>query len=376
MYQLALPLFFALSILSSVESFAEDRTSSQQKNKGVSAENALSRLQQYALRAVGKGIRQYEKRNPENEGVLEVCFIVIEHTTGEVAASVNGRNYPASAVDHCEKPRQTGTLFKTFVLAAALEYGNGTMWSLSSEVLDLPLCYEYYRRGKKINVLDPVYCPQNYALEDPLYAGKITLKKAFEDSRNAAFLWLGNIIGIDWIVETVERFGIPIPKSQRRHAALILGITEVSPLRMAQAFSVFANDGVLIIPNHDQRTVITQKTAARLQMALRGVVVNGTAQKGKTIDSKKIYGKTGTTSAPDPENKERGKTIDAWFCGFDEQYTVCVWTGFDDQENIGTEESGGRTALPFFVHFMEQLHGKKISKKAEKTKRTNKTPRG
>lgn len=335
-------------------------------------------LQKGALVAVEKGVQAYEKRNPEYTNTLELCLIAIENKTGEIAAYIDGRMYPESEVDYCAKAkRQTGSLFKTFVLTAALELENGKLWGLRSAVLDEEQCYSYYRlRGNIIPIQTP-YCPKNYVLETPRYAGKISLEKAFTDSRNAAFMWLGNIIGIGWISEVSERFGFTIPKKSR-NLTLVLGTADITPLAMARAFSIFANDGMLVLPETEPVRILSQKTASDMKQALRSVMKHGTGKYAKKIPIP-LYGKTGTTSEPDPENQERGKTIDAWFCGFDDRYTVCVWVGSDTRENIGNEESGAKTALPIFVYFMKELNPKiklREQKKSRKSVMQQKSPEG
>ena len=56
-----------------------------------------------------------------------------------------------------------------------------------------------------------------------------------------------------------------------------------------------------------------------------------------------IAGKTGTT------NESR----DAWFSGFNGNTVTTVWVGFDNYaKSLGRGESGGKSALPIWIEFM------------------------
>jgi penicillin-binding protein 1A len=58
-------------------------------------------------------------------------------------------------------------------------------------------------------------------------------------------------------------------------------------------------------------------------------------------------GKTGTTD----------DYRDAWFIGYDDQFTTGVWVGNDRNESMGTGESGGAAAAPIWRDFMLALRG-------------------
>ena len=57
-----------------------------------------------------------------------------------------------------------------------------------------------------------------------------------------------------------------------------------------------------------------------------------------------LAGKTGTTN----------DQVDAWFSGYNSELVTSVWVGFDDQEELGRNEVGGRAALPIWMQFMAQ----------------------
>jgi penicillin-binding protein 1A len=76
---------------------------------------------------------------------------------------------------------------------------------------------------------------------------------------------------------------------------------------------------------------------------MQGVVKSGTGFRARQLEAP-IGGKTGTTD----------DYTDAWFIGFSPSLTVGVWMGLHLKESLGHEETGGRTASPIFVNFMEK----------------------
>lgn len=325
-------------------------------------------LQRSAEKAIKEGIAEYESRNPPTVyNPIEACMLVIENGTAQVVAYVGGRNFAHSKFDHCSQSRrQPGSVFKTFVLTAALENtDHSPPWTLDSTVYDALRCYGTPRQR---------YCPKNYPSLHPRYAGPIPLRKAFADSRNAAFVWLGRSIGLDAIIRTAQQFGFTAPS---KNMSLILGSSEVTAWELTRAFTVFSNGGKLVEPYlieevsgkedetslmthaYESRTAVSEQTAQIMREALRHVVLHGTGHAAKDLPID-ISGKTGTTSRKNPDTTKRDQTIDAWFCGYSPEYTACVWTGFDRPDNIGSFEAGAKTALPIFIKFMKSAYADDI----------------
>jgi penicillin-binding protein 1A len=77
---------------------------------------------------------------------------------------------------------------------------------------------------------------------------------------------------------------------------------------------------------------------------LRDVAIGGTAARASsTLKRHDLAGKTGTTN----------DFLDAWFCGFQKTIVGCAWVGFDQPRKMGSGETGGRTALPIWINFMQ-----------------------
>lgn len=95
-----------------------------------------------------------------------------------------------------------------------------------------------------------------------------------------------------------------------------------------------------------ERPALSPQTAYIMTSLLQGVVRSGTGSKlAKYIKRTDLCGKTGTT-----DNAE-----DAWFVGYNRNYTTGVWVGFDDNRPLGGEETGARAALPIWAYFMNGM---------------------
>ena len=80
---------------------------------------------------------------------------------------------------------------------------------------------------------------------------------------------------------------------------------------------------------------------------MRDVVRRGTGRRAMTLGRQDLAGKTGTSN----DNR------DAWFSGFNGDLLATAWVGFDQERSLGSNEEGGRTALPIWIYFMEEALG-------------------
>ena len=68
----------------------------------------------------------------------------------------------------------------------------------------------------------------------------------------------------------------------------------------------------------------------------------GTAAKARQIGRYDLAGKTGTTNSQ----------VDAWFAGFNPKQVAITWIGYDQPRSLGSNETGGRAALPIWIDYM------------------------
>jgi penicillin-binding protein 1A len=138
-----------------------------------------------------------------------------------------------------------------------------------------------------------------------------------------------------------------------------LGSAEITLLEQTNAYSVFPNDGVRLMPRYitkvtdyegrvleedfpDVKDAISSRTARIMTSMLQEVVQHGTAVAAASMKLP-LAGKTGTTN----------DFTDAWFIGFSPSITSGVWLGYDEKKTLGAKESGARAALPIWMNFMK-----------------------
>ena len=277
--------------------------------------------------------------------VPQVALIALDVHTGQVKAVVGGRNYGASQLNHALATRQPGSVFKPFVYAAALSEQNegGYSFTPSSMVDDVPTTFYFG---------NTVYEPGNFG--DRFY-GRVSLRKALAKSMNVATVSLAEAVGYQRVVELAQRAGLN--DGLRATPALALGAYEVTPLEMAGAYTVFANEGTYVKPSliaeirsgngsmlfraePEQRPVLDPKVAFLMRSLLEEVVQSGTAAGVRARGLRApVAGKTGTSH-------------DGWFAGFTSNLICVVWVGFDDNSELNLE--GAKSALPIWTEFMKR----------------------
>jgi penicillin-binding protein 1A len=283
----------------------------------------------------------------EQEPEVQGAILVVDNNTGEIKAMVGGYSFDKSKWNNATQAlRQTGSTIKPIVYTAALENG----YTPSTLIED-----EYFSYFDKWT--GELWEPRNHGGIDD-FLGPLTLRRAFEKSRNVVTARIAEYIKPQKIVEYARKFGIT--SDLKPYMSISLGAFEVKLSEMVAAFTVFPNIGVRVKPfmikkimdsnghvieeNHpDRKQVIDEETAFVMNYLMQGVIKNGTGWKARHLDAL-IGGKTGTTN----------EFTNAWFIGFTPSITVGVWVGFDEPRTLGEEETGARAALPIFVKFMEK----------------------
>lgn len=309
------------------------------------------RAQAAADSAVRAGLSALEEAHPrlrgdDGEAPLQAALVALDPRTGDVLALVGGRSYRTSPYNRAvQARRQPGSLFKPFVYLAALADTAGR-WTLASRIQDTAFTVE--AGGRR-------WSPSNYDGEEH---GRVTLRRALEESHNVATARLATEVGLDRVVETARRLGLsddlrPVP-------SLALGTIEVTPLEMASAYASLAGGGVrpeplsvLRVVGPDGEPVEAREMSMErvapsgpvhlVNRALQGVLEEGTAARAGDLGyDGTAAGKTGTTSG----------YRDAWFVGYTQELVALVWVGFDDNRPL--ELTGAEAALPLWVRFVQQ----------------------
>lgn len=260
--------------------------------------------------------------------------------------------------------RQPGSTIKPFVYGTGLDFG----MSPSSEVVDGKFCvYQGSKFGQK--------CFQNFGGGSG--SGTHTMRWGLEQSRNLMTVRIANDTGMEHVVKTIERVGIG---TYPPYLAFALGAGDTTVLKMVNAYSALANNGVQYTPStidyvqdrngkviwrSDNRRcekcnmaewdgkpmprlaargkeVMDPRTAFQVVHMLEGVVTRGTAVTLKDVGVP-LFGKTGTTSGP----------TNVWFVGGNQQIVGGVYLGYDKPANLGGYAQGGTIAAPIFKQLVQ-----------------------
>ena len=299
-------------------------------------------------------------------------IVVIDPFTGRLKAMSGGFSFKKSEFNRASQAlRQPGSAFKPFIYALALE----NQFHPNSLVLDAPIVLN---QGEDLKM----WKPENYGKK---FYGLSTLRTGIEKSRNLMTVRIAQELGLKKITNLTKKLNIY--ENPEELMSISLGSAETTLLKLTTAYCSFVNGGKLIKPimidriqdsegitifNSEKRfcdecerisftsnnlpkiknnfpQVFSPQTAYQITSLLEGVVQRGTGKKLKKLKID-LAGKTGTTN----------KNTDTWFVGFTSNLVVGVYIGFDEPKSLGKFETGAKTAMPVFSHFV-----KKAIKKSE-----------
>jgi 1A family penicillin-binding protein len=317
-----------------------------------------SRLQQAAEEAVEESLTVIEKRrgfpyesraghgpvaDGETPTYLQAAVVSMDPTTGQVRALVGGRDFKDSRFNRATQARrQSGSAFKPFVFAAALEAGHSPATLIT-----------------RLN--DPTLTPEGEWLPEDGHntsAASMTMRAALRTSSNRAAVQLLHTVGISKAVDYAEKLRVG---SQPPVPSMALGVGEVSLVSLTSAYGAFADAGRVRQPTFIRRVeasdgevlyeaeakadqVISETSAFLMSSMLADVVNAGTAYRARQAGfTAPAAGKTGTTN----------DYLDAWFVGFTPKVVTGVWVGFDKPQTIMRDGYAGDVAVPLWAEVMK-----------------------
>lgn len=286
-------------------------------------------------------------------GKLQGAAVVVRVGSGEVVAMAGDRQAGYAGFNRAlDARRQIGSTVKPAVYLAALE--RPSQYTLASLIDDSPLAV----KAKDGDVWEP----RNFGRESH---GPVPLYEALGQSYNQAAARLGLELGVDKVVDALQRMGYeghlpPLP-------SLMLGAVSMSPVEVAQLYHTIAANG-FYTPLRAIDSVFTStntplqrypfeseqrfdpRAMHLLHYAMQVVLREGTGKSAyrRLPESLVLAGKTGTT------NDQR----DSWFAGFSGNYLSVVWLGRDD--NGKTPLTGGTGALQLWTDIMASLDNRSM----------------
>lgn len=329
------------------------------------------------------------------------AFVAMNPENGAVLSLVGGFNFVHNKFNRAtQSVRQVGSSIKPFIYSAAIDKG----MTLASLVNDAPINQWDQSQGT-------AWRPKN---SPPTYIGPTRLRIGLAQSKNVMAVRVLREVGLDETREYLTRFGFELDQLPRSET-IALGAGSLTPIKMAQGYSVFANGGYYVEPFYISRVegpfgdlefeatpkticrqgcesaqsisgqfaeqdvteqqppqyapqVISEQTAFLMREMMYsniwgggnwrdGTGWNGTGWRAQSLERRDIGGKTGTTN----------DSKDAWYNGYGPGMVAIAWVGFDDHNrNLGTTkpnsnldknqisgaEAGAKTAQPAWVDFM------------------------
>ncbi|MFH2116095.1 MAG: PBP1A family penicillin-binding protein [Spirochaetota bacterium] len=311
---------------------------------------------------------------------VEGTLISLDNEKGYILALVGGSKFDQSnqLIRATQAKLMPGSSFKPLYYSAAIDSRQFTPGTL---IYDAPVIF-YNEDGTP-------YIPLNFLGE---WKGQVLVWQALATSMNVPSVKVLDAIGFDAAINRaaallnvtgVENIRATFP----RLYPLALGIIGTTPLSMARAFSIFANQGreitpiairsiddrngrPIMEPEKDLRAeqqrkgsaiqVISPQNAYVMTDMLKRVVTNGTLRYQTNFGSIFTYrdeegkrftipsaGKTGTTQ----------NWADAWTVGFTPYLTTAIWFGFDRPGNsLGVNQSGAVIAGNAWANYMAEIH--------------------
>ncbi|WP_166417948.1 transglycosylase domain-containing protein [Cochlodiniinecator piscidefendens] len=282
------------------------------------------------------------------EGSEAQAAIVVMSSDGAVRAMVGGRQTRVTGAFNraTMASRQTGSSFKPFVYAAALDLG----YTYNDYVEDAPLTINIPGSGP--------WSPANY---DHQFHGMVTMTDALRRSLNIPAVKISESVGRDNVRTVAEQFGIE--SNLADGPALALGASESTLLEMTGAYAGILNGGSSVTPfglvelslqgddtplmqqqSGIGERVISRQAAEQLIYMMNQVVESGSGTRAQ-LPGREVAGKTGTTQA----------ARDAWFIGFTADYVAGVWMGYDDNTPL-TGVTGGGLPATIWQETMLRVH--------------------
>lgn len=338
-------------------------------NRGINVYTTIdSHLQDAANHALSQGIFNYAQRHGYQGTEKDVstfgvegALVSINPNSGMIVAMTGGVDFAKSGFNRVTQARrQIGSSIKPFIYTAALSKG----MTLATIENDAPIVIND-GSGK-------IWRPEN---DDHKFHGLVRMRESLVDSLNLASIRILQQTDIPYAIQFLSKFGFN-PKQMPQGLSLALGTPDITPLELANGFSVFANGGYRINaylinkitddrqnviyqkkkikPCHSNEEVLDQELAQYecapeavnpqiiylLDSAMQDVIGRGTGKNARILGRQDLAGKTGTS------DDQR----DAWFSGFNQHLVTVVWVGYDTPKSL--HEYGSRAALPIWIDYM------------------------
>ncbi|MGW2122413.1 transglycosylase domain-containing protein [Streptomyces sp. SM1] len=289
-----------------------------------------------------------DRKNREADTYVRAGGASIDPKTGKVVALYNGIDYVKQYTPNAtRRDFQTGSAFKPFVLASAVENKSRTQ---DGRRITPTTRYDGTSERPVQGWPGDRYAPEN---EDHRDYGDITVREATDKSVNAVYAQMAVDVGPDNVRRTAIALGLSkdTPSLDDAGPSIALGVATASVLDMTEAYATLANHGkhgaytmieevtqgskTIALPERRTRQAVSRQAADTTTAVLRGVVENGTATAAQT-SGRPAAGKTGTAE----------EDTAAWFAGYTPDLATVVAVMGQDPVTAGHKSLYGALGLP------------------------------
>ncbi len=326
-------------------------------------------IQNFAQQAVASEVAKLKKQKVGNGAA-----IVTRPKTGEILAMIGSKDYFATdedgKVNVVLAKRQPGSSIKPLNYALALKDEKITA---ATAFADIPTCFSVLGQ--------PLYCPKNY---DNTFHGLVQTRFALGNSYNIPAVKTLALNGIENFVDFAKQMGLSTLTSASDYGlSLTLGGGEVRPYDMAEAFGVFANQGIkqpliAITKVTDWKENVLEETKPTdneltgervlepsVTFLTSHILLDNNARSAAFGESSQLVVKghpevsvkTGTT------NDRR----DNWTIGYTADAVVVTWVGNNDNSEMSGAVSGVSGASPIWNKIIKSVLDKAEKGEYDKT---------
>ncbi|MGL4337253.1 MAG: transglycosylase domain-containing protein [Turicibacter sp.] len=314
--------YYVDAVLAEVDKLLEDRTMSYRNL------NIYTTLDRNIQTNVNKAISEHVTAED-----VQTAVIVIEPETGYVKALSGGVDYDKSQYNRAlYSERQPGSIIKPLLYYGALEYG----FTPSTTFMNEPTTF-YYNEGANS------YSPNNYS---KAYAyEEISMANAIAVSDNIFAVKTHMFLGESVLPEVAKRLGITVDIPELPSAPL--GVTPINVMEMAEAYSVFANNGKTVerkfvtkITDEREFLVYADKKSKPEQVLdpTQTYIMNEMLTGMFDIQQNNHLSVTGLPIVSKLTREYAGKSgstnTDSWMVGYTPQLLTTVWTGYDEGKTL------------------------------------------
>ena len=262
----------------------------------------------------------------------QVAGLILEPFTFDVLAMVGGRDYTASQYNRAlSSTRQVGSTLKPLLYYIALQQG----LSPSSTFLSTATQFQIAQ--------DVTYAPTNY--RDVYPEKEISMINAIGVSDNIYAVKTHLFLGVDMLAQALEAFGI---EDQQATAAMALGATQFPLIDLAKIYNTFASEGLVEEPaliemiTDNDGNILYQRQCEPKQLLRRDETLMLSQMLRAPFDIKNMGVMTPSLLGYEPYTTTAAKSgssdWDSLIAGYNPQLTVVLWSGYDENEKLETND--------------------------------------